>query len=78
MTCQPCQIRAQHPTTGHTNANCWHCKANELARGPEAHQAFSTGKVDRLWKATQRIFPSPLWGWARGEVRRYWGKRPTP
>jgi hypothetical protein len=76
MDCTACATRSEHPHTGLVNAACWRCNALELARGPNAHKAFSTGQVGPLWDATQRIFPSPLWDWARSEVRRFWGKTP--
>lgn len=63
------------PSTGLINSNCWHCLVLELARGPIAHKAFGTGQMGSLWNATQRMFPSPMWDFARNEVRRYWGKR---
>lgn len=76
MTCSACTTRATNRLTGLVNPNCWRCHVLELARGPIAHKAFATGQMGPLWDATQLIFPSPMWDWARGEVRRYWGKRP--
>ena len=69
MICHPCAIRATSPHTGLTNANCWHCKVIELARGPEAHEAFKAGKTEKLSARLRREFPSPLWAWARDQVR---------
>jgi hypothetical protein len=75
MTCEPCAIRARCPSSGRTNANCWHCKVHDLASGPEAHQAFMAGKTEKLSARLRRQFPAPLWAWAAEQVRAHRSKR---